>query len=94
VCVVRVGSMAEAMQLIDDHEYGNGICIVTRDGEATRYFSDNIKVGIGAGRLPPLLRLEALRVRLQRHVRPRQRQLLHPPQNQPSPSAWQSARRR
>ncbi|NMM38365.1 MAG: CoA-acylating methylmalonate-semialdehyde dehydrogenase [Glaciimonas sp.] len=46
LCVVRVGSMAEAMQLIDDHEYGNGTCIFTRDGEAARYFSDNIKVGM------------------------------------------------
>jgi malonate-semialdehyde dehydrogenase (acetylating)/methylmalonate-semialdehyde dehydrogenase len=44
--VVRVNTMQEAMQLIDDHEYGNGTCIFTRDGEAARYFSDNIKVGM------------------------------------------------
>ncbi len=44
--VVRVDTMQEAMQLIDDHEYGNGTCIFTRDGEAARYFSDNIKVGM------------------------------------------------
>ncbi len=44
--VVRVSSMDEAMQLIDDHEYGNGTCIFTRDGEAARYFSDNIQVGM------------------------------------------------
>ena len=44
--VVRVGSMQEAMDLIDAHEYGNGTCIFTRDGEAARYFSDNIKVGM------------------------------------------------
>jgi malonate-semialdehyde dehydrogenase (acetylating) / methylmalonate-semialdehyde dehydrogenase len=44
--VVRVNSMDEAMQLINDHEYGNGTCIFTRDGEAARYFSDNIKVGM------------------------------------------------
>ncbi|MBW6391164.1 CoA-acylating methylmalonate-semialdehyde dehydrogenase [Billgrantia antri] len=44
--VVRAGSMREAMQLIDDHEYGNGTCIYTRDGEAARYFSDNIQVGM------------------------------------------------
>ncbi len=46
LCVVRVNSMQEAMQLIDDHEYGNGTCIFTRDGEAARYFSDNIQVGM------------------------------------------------
>mgnify|MGYP003109328426 FL=1 len=44
--VVRVGSMDEAMKLIDDHEYGNGTCIYTRDGEAARYFSDRIQVGM------------------------------------------------
>ncbi|WP_028291954.1 CoA-acylating methylmalonate-semialdehyde dehydrogenase [Oceanobacter kriegii] len=44
--VVRASSMDEAMKLIDDHEYGNGTCIFTRDGEAARYFSDNIQVGM------------------------------------------------
>jgi len=46
LCIVRVDSMQEAMGLIDAHEYGNGTCIFTRDGEAARYFSDNIKVGM------------------------------------------------
>jgi len=44
--VMRVKSMEQAMQLIDNHEYGNGTCIFTRDGEAARYFSDNIQVGM------------------------------------------------
>ena len=44
--VVRVKTMQEAMQLINEHEYGNGTCIFTRDGEAARYFSDNIQVGM------------------------------------------------
>ena len=44
--VVRANSMDEAMQMIDNHEYGNGTCIFTRDGEAARYFSDNIQVGM------------------------------------------------
>ena len=44
--VVRVDTMEEAMTLINDHEYGNGTCIFTRDGEAARYFSDNIEVGM------------------------------------------------
>ncbi|GAB2510258.1 CoA-acylating methylmalonate-semialdehyde dehydrogenase [Microbulbifer agarilyticus] len=44
--VVRAESMEQAMQLINDHEYGNGTCIFTRDGEAARYFSDNILVGM------------------------------------------------
>ncbi|MBR7887547.1 CoA-acylating methylmalonate-semialdehyde dehydrogenase [Marinomonas sp. A79] len=44
--VVRVETMEEAMTLINDHEYGNGTCIFTRDGEAARYFSDHIEVGM------------------------------------------------
>lgn len=44
--VVRVDTMEEAMALINDHEYGNGTCIFTRDGEAARYFSDHIEVGM------------------------------------------------
>jgi malonate-semialdehyde dehydrogenase (acetylating)/methylmalonate-semialdehyde dehydrogenase len=46
LCVVRVPSLEEAMQLIDDHEFGNGTCIFTRDGETARFFSDHIKVGM------------------------------------------------
>ncbi|WP_104398869.1 CoA-acylating methylmalonate-semialdehyde dehydrogenase [Vibrio penaeicida] len=44
--VMRVESMTDAMSLINDHEYGNGTCIFTRDGEAARYFSDRIEVGM------------------------------------------------
>ncbi len=46
LCVVRAQSEEQAMQLIDEHEYGNGTCIFTRDGEAARYFADNIQVGM------------------------------------------------
>lgn len=50
--VMRVESMLEAMELINAHEYGNGTCIFTRDGEAARYFSDNIKVGMVGINIP------------------------------------------
>lgn len=46
LCVVRVATMQEGMDLIDAHEYGNGTCLFTRDGEAARYFTDAIKVGM------------------------------------------------
>jgi malonate-semialdehyde dehydrogenase (acetylating) / methylmalonate-semialdehyde dehydrogenase len=52
LCVVRAESQEQAMQLIDDHEYGNGTCIFTRDGEAARYFADNIKVGMVGVNVP------------------------------------------
>ncbi|MES2103523.1 MAG: CoA-acylating methylmalonate-semialdehyde dehydrogenase [Pseudomonadota bacterium] len=50
--VVRAGSLQEAMDLIDAHEYGNGTCIFTRDGEAARYFTDNILVGMVGVNVP------------------------------------------
>jgi malonate-semialdehyde dehydrogenase (acetylating) / methylmalonate-semialdehyde dehydrogenase len=50
--IVRVGSLQEAMNIIDIHEYGNGTCIFTRDGEAARYFTDNILVGMVGVNVP------------------------------------------
>ena len=50
--VVRVKSLEEAMRLINEHEYGNGTCIFTRDGEAARYFSDQILVGMVGVNVP------------------------------------------
>ena len=50
--ILRVNTMQEAMNLIDQHEYGNGTCIYTRDGEAARYFSDHIRVGMVGINIP------------------------------------------
>jgi malonate-semialdehyde dehydrogenase (acetylating)/methylmalonate-semialdehyde dehydrogenase len=50
--VMRVKTLQEAMDLIDAHEYGNGTCIFTRDGEAARYFTDNILVGMVGVNVP------------------------------------------
>ncbi len=44
--VVRAGSFDEAAKLINDHEYGNGTAIFTRDGDAARAFADKIEVGM------------------------------------------------
>ncbi|EQM71990.1 CoA-acylating methylmalonate-semialdehyde dehydrogenase [Pseudomonas tohonis] len=52
LCIVRVGSLEEAIQLINDHEYGNGTCIFTRDGEAARLFCDEIEVGMVGVNVP------------------------------------------
>ncbi|TWA91561.1 methylmalonate-semialdehyde dehydrogenase [acylating] [Azospirillum brasilense] len=52
LCVVRVATMQEGMDLIDAHEYGNGTCLFTRDGEAARYFTDAIKVGMVGVNVP------------------------------------------
>jgi malonate-semialdehyde dehydrogenase (acetylating)/methylmalonate-semialdehyde dehydrogenase len=52
LCIVRVQSLDEAIELIDAHEYGNGTCLFTRDGEAARYFTDRIKVGMVGVNVP------------------------------------------
>ena len=46
LCVVRTQSEEEALDLVNAHEYGNGTCIFTRDGEAARYFADKVQVGM------------------------------------------------
>ncbi len=46
LCVMRAANIAQAMDWIDGHEYGNGTCIFTRDGEVARVFSDRIRVGM------------------------------------------------
>ena len=50
--VMRVNTLQDAINLIDAHEYGNGTCIFTRDGEAARYFTDNILVGMVGVNVP------------------------------------------
>jgi malonate-semialdehyde dehydrogenase (acetylating) / methylmalonate-semialdehyde dehydrogenase len=35
-----------AVKLVNDHEYGNGTAIFTRDGDAAREFASKIKVGM------------------------------------------------
>ena len=52
LCVLRVQSLQEAMQLIDEHEYGNGACIFTRDGGSARYFTDNVRIGMVGVNVP------------------------------------------
>lgn len=44
--VVRAADYDEAVKIINDHEYGNGTAIFTRDGDAARSFSNSIQVGM------------------------------------------------
>ena len=44
--VVRVGSYAEGVQLINDNPYGNGVAIFTNDGGAARQFQNEVTVGM------------------------------------------------
>ena len=44
--VVRAQNYAQAVKLINDHEYGNGTAIFTRDGDAARNFARDVKIGM------------------------------------------------
>jgi len=43
---VRVPDFAKAVQIINDHEFGNGVSCFTRDGHVAREFSRRIQVGM------------------------------------------------
>lgn len=44
--VLRTESYDEALKLTNDHEYGNGTAIYTRDGDAARDFASKVQVGM------------------------------------------------
>ena len=46
LCVVRVGSYEEAVGLVRDNAYGNGVAVFTRDGGAARRFTFEIEAGM------------------------------------------------
>ncbi len=46
LAVVRAPDYDQAVKMINDHEYGNGTAIFTRDGDAARSFADSIQVGM------------------------------------------------
>ncbi len=50
--MVRVDSFEQAVQLINDHEFGNGTTIFTRDGDSARAFSNSIQVGMVGINIP------------------------------------------
>lgn len=44
--VVRARDYEDALDLPSSHEYGNGVAIFTRDGDAARDFANRVKVGM------------------------------------------------
>ena len=50
--MTRVATFDEAIGLINDHEYGNGTSIFTRDGDAAREFANGIEVGMVGVNVP------------------------------------------
>ena len=46
LCCVRVETLAEAIDLVNGHEFGNGVACYTRDGHTAREFARRIQVGM------------------------------------------------
>nr|WP_298249460.1 CoA-acylating methylmalonate-semialdehyde dehydrogenase [uncultured Halomonas sp.] len=52
LAIARAASFDEAVQMINDHEFGNGTAIFTRDGDAARQYCERIQVGMVGVNVP------------------------------------------
>ena len=52
LCVLHVSDLDEAIKLINEHEYGNGTAIFTRDGYAARSFAARVHIGMVGVNIP------------------------------------------
>ncbi len=50
--VIRAKNFDEAIKLVNDHEYGNGVSIFTRDGDTGRTFSSKAQIGMVGINIP------------------------------------------
>jgi malonate-semialdehyde dehydrogenase (acetylating)/methylmalonate-semialdehyde dehydrogenase len=50
--VVRVPDLQTALRLVNEHEFGNGTAIFTRDGDAARTFTHHVQVGMVGVNVP------------------------------------------
>jgi len=50
--IVRVNDFESAVKLVNDHEFGNGTSIYTRDGDVGRTYANKIKVGMVGVNIP------------------------------------------
>ncbi|MEM8976137.1 MAG: aldehyde dehydrogenase family protein, partial [Pseudomonadota bacterium] len=50
--VVRTEQYEEAISMVNDHEYGNGAAIFTRDGDTARDFFSRVKIGMVGVNVP------------------------------------------
>lgn len=52
LAIVRVNDYTEALNLINNHEFGNGTAIFTQSGEAARHFCHHVQVGMVGVNVP------------------------------------------
>jgi malonate-semialdehyde dehydrogenase (acetylating)/methylmalonate-semialdehyde dehydrogenase len=50
--VVRARDFEEASRLVNEHEFGNGTAIFTRDGDAAREFANKVQIGMVGVNVP------------------------------------------
>jgi malonate-semialdehyde dehydrogenase (acetylating)/methylmalonate-semialdehyde dehydrogenase len=50
--IVRVANFDEALRLVNEHEFGNGTSIFTRDGDSARAFAAGVQVGMVGINIP------------------------------------------
>ena len=50
--IVNVSSFNEGLNIINQNPFGNGTCIFTSNGEAARYFNNNVNVGMVGVNIP------------------------------------------
>jgi malonate-semialdehyde dehydrogenase (acetylating)/methylmalonate-semialdehyde dehydrogenase len=52
LCVVRVNTYEQALELVNAHEFGNGTAIFTRDGGVARRFCHEVQAGMVGVNVP------------------------------------------
>jgi malonate-semialdehyde dehydrogenase (acetylating)/methylmalonate-semialdehyde dehydrogenase len=52
LCIVRANTFETALSLINEHEFGNGTAIFTRDGDTARAFAHTVKAGMVGVNVP------------------------------------------
>jgi len=50
--VIRADNYEKALKLVNDHAFGNGTSIYTSDGEISRHFTTNAKIGMVGVNVP------------------------------------------
>jgi malonate-semialdehyde dehydrogenase (acetylating) / methylmalonate-semialdehyde dehydrogenase len=52
LAVVRAATFDEALGLVNGHEFGNGVSVYTRDGDAAREFVSRVQAGMVGVNIP------------------------------------------
>lgn len=50
--VMTPSTYADAVTMINDHEYGNGVAVFTRDGDTARHFANSVDIGMVGVNVP------------------------------------------